>query len=168
MMLRILISSFILCSVGFGSLDGFEDFVQKLLDTNSSRTTEQEANDRENKLDCAVSTAVCTQSNVAKKTAAELRHLVDDGNERDHDHCSRSSRVQQTIQIGNNDTAVKEDEHENEGLSLLASLSQTPGAGVEDAADEHTSSTVGKQSSPGMLSLWLRYILFIGSPSKCC
>ncbi|CAI5745291.1 unnamed protein product [Peronospora destructor] len=136
----------------FGSLDGFENFVQKLLDINSSRTTEQEANDREDKLDCAVSTAVCTQSNVAKEKANEWRRLVVDGDERDHDYFSRTctSHAQQIVQTGNKDTAVKEDEHGhgNEGLSLLASLSQTSRTGVEDATEEHTSSTVGKQSSP--------------------
>ncbi|CAI5725861.1 unnamed protein product [Peronospora effusa] len=134
----------------FGSLDNFENFVQRLLDMNSFRTTEQEANDREDKLDCDRSTTVCTQSNVAKEKAIELRRLVDDGDERDHDRFPRTYHVQQTARIGNKDTVVKEDEHERgkEGLSLLASLSQTSRTGVEDTAEEHTLSTVGKQSSP--------------------
>ncbi|RQM18309.1 hypothetical protein DD237_000060 [Peronospora effusa] len=146
----------------FGSLDNFENFVQRLLDMNSFRTTEQEANDREDKLDCDRSTTVCTQSNVAKEKAIELRRLVDDGDERDHDRFPRTYHVQQTARIGNKDTVVKEDEHERgkEGLSLLASLSQTSRTGVEDTAEEHTLSTVGKQSSPGMLTLWLRCILY--------
>ena len=86
---------------------------------------------------------------MAKEKGAKLRRLFDDGDERNHDHFLRTS---QTTRIGKKDTAVKKDEHEhgNDALSLVACLSQTPRTGVEDAGDEHTSSTVGKQPSPGM------------------
>ncbi|CAH0517018.1 unnamed protein product [Peronospora belbahrii] len=100
-----------------------------------------------------VSTAVCTQSNVTNEETTELgctEEAVGDENERGLDHTRSTSLAQQTFQPGTDDAKVKEDEckHVDKESIPLESPSRTPQTGNEDAADEHSSSTVGKQSSP--------------------
>lgn len=128
-------------------------------DINSSMTTEQETKEQDHALDSeadAVSTAATTQRNVTKENANELRsseEFIVDGDERDLDQSPVvGSPAQQTPQTGNEDAAIDEDEceHEYEHSPLLESPTQTPQTGNEDATDEHSSSTVGKQSSPGL------------------
>ncbi|KAL3673571.1 hypothetical protein V7S43_001276 [Phytophthora oleae] len=75
------------------------------------------------------------------------------GDEGGHEHSSPIDSPSRTVLADNNHSVVDEDEQEHENSPLLESPSptqtpQTPQTGNEDAADERSSSSTGKLSSP--------------------
>ncbi|KUF76141.1 hypothetical protein AM587_10012758 [Phytophthora nicotianae] len=99
-----------------------------------------------------------SQSNSGNADVGEDNHDGDAEAKPDGEQSPFPESPAQTPQTGNEDAAL-DDEHEHEQSPLPDSPLQTPQTGNEDGADEHSSSTTEKQSSPGLLTRSCDYIL---------
>ncbi|KAL4095991.1 hypothetical protein PRIC1_009356 [Phytophthora ramorum] len=117
-------------------------------------TDEQESKQHDHAIDYeagASSTAddahINTLSENANKHANSENGAIED-DRGSHGQSSPLGSPAQTPQTGNEDAVMDGDDSDHEQSPLLGSPVQTPQTGNEDAADEHSSSTGGKQSSP--------------------
>uniref|UniRef100_H3GJ60 Uncharacterized protein n=1 Tax=Phytophthora ramorum TaxID=164328 RepID=H3GJ60_PHYRM len=121
-------------------------------------TDEQESKQHDHAIDYeagASSTADDAHINALSENANKHANSENGAIEDDRGSHGQSSPLgspAQTPQTGNEDAVMDGDDSDHEQSPLLGSPVQTPQTGNEDAADEHSSSTGGKQSSPAILS----------------
>ncbi|KAL4125325.1 hypothetical protein PRIC2_008910 [Phytophthora ramorum] len=117
-------------------------------------TDEQESKQHDHAIDYeagASSTADDAHINALSENANKHANSENGAIEDDRGSHGQSSPLgspAQTPQTGNEDAVMDGDDSDHEQSPLLGSPVQTPQTGNEDAADEHSSSTGGKQSSP--------------------